>query len=91
MLWNRGECVSKNSSFSRSISVARGGEYLRRLAQDKMPPREDAFGEIDDLWRSHRDEKPFVNLWWVDLTRLLEGGSERLLAWERSSKKNGAY
>lgn len=43
------------------------------------------------MWRSHRDEKPFVNLWWVDLTRLLEGGSERLLAWERSSKKNGAY
>ena len=43
------------------------------------------------MWRSHSDEKPFVNLWWVNLTLLLKGGSERLLAWERSSKKNGAY
>jgi hypothetical protein len=67
-----------------------GRAYRRPLAAGKAPPREEDFGDVLDVWRSHRDGQPFVILWGVDLTRLPEGGAGLLLAWEQTADKGGA-
>ena len=66
-----------------------GRAYLRGLAVTKTPPSEEDFREVIDLWRSRRDEKPFVIQWGVDLSRLPEGGAGVLLAWEQSPDDKG--
>lgn len=66
-----------------------GRSYMRRLAEHKAPPREEDIGEALQFWRSRRDEKPFVILWGVDLTKLPDGGAGKLLAWEQAPDDKG--
>lgn len=65
-------------------SVGRG--YRRHLAREKAAPREEDFADALDPWRSRRDDKPFVILWEVDLSRVQGGGAGLLLAWEASGQ-----
>ncbi|HEY7313653.1 MAG TPA: hypothetical protein VH643_30155 [Gemmataceae bacterium] len=67
-----------------------GKAYRRHLAAKKVPPQEEDFQNVLDIWLSHRDGEPFVILWGVDLTRLPEGGAGLLLAWEQTADKDGA-
>jgi hypothetical protein len=85
------EEVVANARTEGTLDLLRlvGRSYTRRLAQAKTPPQEEDVAEVRDYWRSRRDEKPFVILWGVDLTRLPDGGSGMLLAWEQTADDTG--
>jgi hypothetical protein len=68
-------------------SVGRG--YRGHLAREKTPPREEDLGEALGVWRSRRDDRPFVILWGVDLGLLPGGGAGLLLAWEQTADRGG--
>jgi hypothetical protein len=68
-------------------SVGRG--YHWHLAREKSLPRAEDFEEALGAWRSHRDDRPFVILWGVDLGRLPGGGAGLLLAWEQTTGRGG--
>lgn len=37
-----------------------GAAYRRHLTREKVPPVEEDFRDVPDLWRSHRNGEPFV-------------------------------
>ena len=66
-----------------------GKTYRRHLLSAKMPPTEADMTELTDVWRSSRDDKPFVIVWGVDLAKLPDGGAGHVLAWDQTADAGG--
>ncbi len=66
-----------------------GKTYRGHLLSAKMPPTEADMTELTDIWRSSRDDKPFVIVWGVDPAKLPDGGAGHVLAWEQTADAAG--
>ena len=67
-----------------------GKAYHEHVAREKTPPQAADFGELLDVWRSGRDDRPFEIAWGVDLGRVPDGGTGRRLAWEQTGAADGS-
>jgi len=97
---HKSEAAERQAAHAKEIAIIKtdgtlrglqlvGEAYLEHLAEEKKSPAEADFAELKDLWTSSRDNKPFVIVWGVDLTKLPGGGIGHVLAWEQTPNGEG--
>lgn len=78
--------IKTDGTLSQLKILGRSYASLSKLATET--PGHDA-KEGMDIWRSSRDDKPFVIVWGVDLAKLPGGGAGHVLAWEQTADAAG--